>query len=978
MSRYLKNCLTALLLSLVLNAGNATSAHAVPFDEGFYSFWEEALPLDKIQSKYGIAISREALAKAGSSIVKFQIPSLPGYSTGSFVSSQGLIITHSAMAELCLQGYQEKHANFKISEEGFFAKHLTEEVPCPGMVVTRVHAESDVTNEIESTFEIFRSLISRPMYGPPNPHPTSPWDDDVDWQAFQFDEPQLPLDSAQSNPVIGPLLPKDAPKKVSPLSVMVSHIGMEDYIDVLLSDEYSALPESGLDPAMAEDVKILKEMSGALKSGQFDVDLEAEGAYQAALYKDQVKKTLLGQPSAVTAIHKAFELILNCEGIEPSKWNPTQYWDEFTAQTEHCQLKRYKDSMGNRNFAIVKYDTLRDIRLVAVPSPGALALSKKVPPGTVPAIRMDFSIFRAYGMENGLLPNVRMGESLGTLKEVATLGSINSVLTPNESNRPLNSSEFFLPPQFDSKMEEGNFSMTLGHPMEFDRQKNYFQFKILVESKIPAALGNVEAMIPSLRAKVYELASDPSPKGKKLYQEALAAYQSNLKFRDAYQALAKELVQPNYLERRNELIQEIKLAAEKNPEDAQAKTTLEQVKKAQDLTEEYQKIYPFYFLVFEWLNSGVVQPINTLLDVQEQIAAISNKLKSDEDRDELLRTILPKFSKIKSALLGIPLASYKQVISQKLLSSILVMARKKEVPVFTEHFKPQEGIEVVAIAHDLLNVYPILQIDTYPDIELMSEKWQPISPKAKELVSLIRQIRRIFTAIDTKMKKIAKELGSLSEELRVVDRYGIIETSVPNRLPRFSYGTIRGTESTPAVMKASYLKENAIAFAPLKSAERSLARDLIEKLGETPYLFQSDADTLTGFDFPDLGIEHEYYYPGGMALVDEHFRWHGLQVDTNSEARANVFEYSGDQSARAIVLSANAIMGYLDLNADAKRLKEELTYSTKGRGYFESTESGKSEWCLLETPKITGQENKKNQNSSGKSSDCSTDLIKIK
>ncbi len=102
----------------------------------------EDFPVQRVKNKYGFAPTKEWLDHVRLSSIRF-----PGGCSGSFVSSQGLVMTNHHCVHRCVQQISTKQNDHVAN--GFWAAQAKDEVPCPAMEIDQLVEIKDVTGNIE-------------------------------------------------------------------------------------------------------------------------------------------------------------------------------------------------------------------------------------------------------------------------------------------------------------------------------------------------------------------------------------------------------------------------------------------------------------------------------------------------------------------------------------------------------------------------------------------------------------------------------------------------------------------------------------------------------------------------------------------------------------------------------------------------------------------------------------------------------------
>lgn len=112
-------------------------------EEGMWLF--NAVPKDKLKSRYGFEPTQEWLDHMRLSSVKF------GGGSGSFVSSNGLIMTNHHIGAGCINAVSSTAKDYM--KTGFYAPTQAEEVRCPNMTVQVLMGIEDITAKVSEAFK---------------------------------------------------------------------------------------------------------------------------------------------------------------------------------------------------------------------------------------------------------------------------------------------------------------------------------------------------------------------------------------------------------------------------------------------------------------------------------------------------------------------------------------------------------------------------------------------------------------------------------------------------------------------------------------------------------------------------------------------------------------------------------------------------------------------------------------------------------
>lgn len=136
-----------LALVLVLSAASI----GLVADEGMWRF--DQLPVDVVAKTYGVKLGKAELDRLQAAPVRILSASSAG--TGTFASSNGLILTNHHVALDCIRtstlAEQAKDRAENLIEEGFTAKSLADELPCSRFRAQIERSSRDVTSELDAS-----------------------------------------------------------------------------------------------------------------------------------------------------------------------------------------------------------------------------------------------------------------------------------------------------------------------------------------------------------------------------------------------------------------------------------------------------------------------------------------------------------------------------------------------------------------------------------------------------------------------------------------------------------------------------------------------------------------------------------------------------------------------------------------------------------------------------------------------------------
>src|SRR5574341_841489 len=119
-------------------------------DEGMWRF--DQLPVDVVAKTYGVKLEKADLEKLQAAPVRILSASSAG--TGTFASSNGLILTNHHVALDCIRtstlAEQAKDRAENLIEEGFTAKSSADELPCSRFRAQIERSGRDVTAELDA------------------------------------------------------------------------------------------------------------------------------------------------------------------------------------------------------------------------------------------------------------------------------------------------------------------------------------------------------------------------------------------------------------------------------------------------------------------------------------------------------------------------------------------------------------------------------------------------------------------------------------------------------------------------------------------------------------------------------------------------------------------------------------------------------------------------------------------------------------
>jgi len=105
----------------------------------------------------GCKLSPEEIYSINKTSLKDAIVHFGGGCTGEMISDQGLLVTNHHCGYSSIQGLSTDEHNYLM--DGYWAKTLAQEIPCPGLTVTFLVSMEDVTNVIEKETATEKELI---------------------------------------------------------------------------------------------------------------------------------------------------------------------------------------------------------------------------------------------------------------------------------------------------------------------------------------------------------------------------------------------------------------------------------------------------------------------------------------------------------------------------------------------------------------------------------------------------------------------------------------------------------------------------------------------------------------------------------------------------------------------------------------------------------------------------------------------------
>jgi hypothetical protein len=127
--------LSGLMLAMILTGSSVQAA------EGMWTL--DNLPTQRMQAEFGFTPPAALVDRMMRASVR-----LAGGCSGSFVSSDGLVMTNHHCAAQCIEQLSTAQKNFV--NDGFLAKRREEEVRCPGIELNRLEQITDVTAEVKA------------------------------------------------------------------------------------------------------------------------------------------------------------------------------------------------------------------------------------------------------------------------------------------------------------------------------------------------------------------------------------------------------------------------------------------------------------------------------------------------------------------------------------------------------------------------------------------------------------------------------------------------------------------------------------------------------------------------------------------------------------------------------------------------------------------------------------------------------------
>jgi len=131
--------LSILFLPLMFLQPSGASA-----DEGMWTL--HGFPSSMVETRYDVKIGPEWLNRVQRSTAR-----LDGGCTGSFASSQGLVLTNNHCTWSCIRDLSTEDKN--LSDEGFLAATQEDELICPGARISVLHDAEEITGKVQAATE---------------------------------------------------------------------------------------------------------------------------------------------------------------------------------------------------------------------------------------------------------------------------------------------------------------------------------------------------------------------------------------------------------------------------------------------------------------------------------------------------------------------------------------------------------------------------------------------------------------------------------------------------------------------------------------------------------------------------------------------------------------------------------------------------------------------------------------------------------
>ncbi len=124
--------------SLLMILGTAAAAQA---DEGMWLL--NHLPRQTLQKKYGFEPTDEWIARVQKASLKFG-----SSGSASFVSGSGLLMTNHHVGAGAIKRISDQTHDY--IRDGFYARHSSDEIPCPGLVLSQLLSIEDVSSRVQA------------------------------------------------------------------------------------------------------------------------------------------------------------------------------------------------------------------------------------------------------------------------------------------------------------------------------------------------------------------------------------------------------------------------------------------------------------------------------------------------------------------------------------------------------------------------------------------------------------------------------------------------------------------------------------------------------------------------------------------------------------------------------------------------------------------------------------------------------------
>ncbi len=1034
---------------LVILVMTGLSYNVGAFEEGFFSIWLDRLPIEKIQNDYQIKLPKEKIFNQSKAVVRIENTLTSTIGTGTFLTPDGLLITSAQMAKSCmenLQGKPQSAHNFECVDQtckkiktqalktvfdsdglfsdssetasnetkeesdedevlnqeeldleaameldpetkirlnpsfGFQAKRLDQEIHCSDFVALVLEDEQDFTSQAENwkfdyydAHDLWVKNKEKEQATKEKAHPLDPT------IATQQNQPNRYMTIEEFQTL----------RSLPPMKWVV------DYLDAIAKKEDPTIADKQNEAEIAARTAFAQSASDQVKSSPqiafqllyMKMNQARENALIEHLHHEFIQPALL---------ERALFIIQRCEGLDDLDLSYKDYLNRRNAIPTHCDLRPYVTKSGMQGFSLSRYTLARDVRLVYAPSEdthesffqGPLSDDFK---NQLRRLNLNFAFFRVYTNETRALETGSQPYSSGDVLEGRVTRNDNrAFFTHNPGNLPLDSSKFFIHPELQPNLEQGDFLYGFGHPKPSHRWRTYPHAKFIHDVQIPSFLKFLKIRRENLFGLINETTGKNDSDSKALRRSLQQSYLEDVGYIKAYESLASNF-------RSDKVLQSLE-ASWKRLEESDDDYVLEDVKVLNEQFQILNENFTFYFLaqqlfssdllknVHDWLqnvndyqeNAKVIQKFGEvlsqnnsalsakLLEAVESLDFLSEKerqsyiewteLEPKELREKINKEVsgltqnnrmkLFEQSNLQSQILNQPPGSMGHMNSVSLFSAVIGYGVEKEIPLFIKYFGKTD--DPTQKAKSILGKYPVVPFDAMGDFEqVLKRGWKyfagqikkdeakaPFPQESVQLLEFIDALREVVLQMNEQhgeyFSRVMEEVKYRENNLKGRDPEGMKSYSNTNGMLRFSYGTIQGTDQEPAICNlGDFIADGSeTGFDQMNPLQKAFCNATNELMGNEPLHFQTTIDSINAVTMDAIGVSDLEDVTYGQPRITPDGRLVGVQVGHNQKSLGAAFAYMNSNGGRSTSVTLSAVAKYLGLVDPKNRLYEELLFSS--------------------------------------------------